>query len=849
MKKILIALLALLWLIPLAQAVPAYPGTYKYKQPDGTVIVLQNHGDEYFNWITDASGRTVEKGTDGFYRPVDPAVSARRAQTARAQARARRAAALSFAAPRATNVGNQKILCILAEFQPEMASDGTTVLFDGKYVLEDPQAHFSQMLNGGPNGERYNYNGAIGSVRDYYLDNSGGQYSPQFDVYGPVTLEHSSSYYDNNGVQKAILEAYELLKDQIDINQYDGDNNGQVDMVLFYYPGHNQAEQAPEWTIWPHQSTGNFGNMGDKRFVRYFCTSELRGKEGTEAAAIGTTCHEFAHSLGLPDFYDTDYADNGENGITTGIFDLMASGNYNDKGRRPPYLSALERQMLGWMEAPETIGTTGSYTLQGVQKNQAYRIDGRTSGEYFILECRDGNGWDSYLKTIGATGLAVYHIDQTENVVPGSGQTAAYLWDRTNAINAYGGHPCYYLVPSVNEPTNNADYLFPGRQQVSSVALTDWSGESAGLLLKNIAFSDDKVTFGTNLSTSRTIYGRVTGIDGTPIQGAKVVLSKSTYAFSAPEILSTDQVCETDVNGDYLFTLDDDASEFQVISVRKDGFVSQACNLLISGIFSEQNFVMLLLGQEPPATLKKYEGHTGTLYSIGIGGPLQLATAMRYTAEELAGMGAIGATICNVSFLLGAENGESVHVIVDIGGQRTVFNVVSGYTPNAYTTVDISSANLTIPAEKDVYIGVGIVRTEENSTDTNPFRMYSMPADNGGFYYLSNFVGGNGAWRPGSEIFSEPPLSVVVSASLAMVSEIDFAKQGVSYIKLVDGVPQAMPASGKTVYAISWTLDGTAVNGNPPAVETLSAGAHTYMARLEFYDGTAERVYFDVTKE
>lgn len=842
MKRILIALLALLWMIPLAQAVPAYPGTYKYKQPDGSVIVLQNHGDEYYNWITDASGRIVEKGADGFYHPVDPAVSARRVRAARAQARARRAAAMSFAAPRTTTVEDQKILCILAEFRPEVDSEGNE-LFNGKYVQTDPYQHFWDMLNK-PN---YDENGAIGSVRDYYLDNSGGRYSPQFDVYGPVTLEHSSSYYDNNGVHKAILEAYELLKDQIDINQYDGDNNGQVDMVLFYYPGHNQAEQAPEWTIWPHQSTGNFGNMGDKRFVRYFCTSELRGKEGTEAAAIGTTCHEFAHSLGLPDFYDTDYADNGENGITTGIFDLMASGNYNDRGRRPPYLSALERQMLGWMEAPQTIGATGSYTLQGVQKNQAYRIDGRTPGEYFILECRDGNGWDGYLKTIGATGLAIYHIDQTENVVPGSGQTAAYLWDRTNAINAYGGHPCYYLVPSVNEPTNNADYLFPGRQQVISVALTDWSGESTGLLLNNIAFSNDKVSFGTNLSTNRTVYGRLTDLDGNPVQGATVVLSKSTYAYSAPEILSTDQVCVTDANGDYMFTLDDDASEFQVISVRKDGFVSQACNLLISGIFSEQNFVMLLLGQEPPATLTKYEGNTGTLQRIGIGGPLQLAAAMRYTAEELAGMGAIGATISDVSFLLGAENGESVHVIVDIGGQRTVFNVESGYAPNAYTTINISSANLTIPADKDVYIGVGIVRTEENSTGTYPFRMYRMPADNDGFYYLTNFVEGNGAWKHGSELFTTP-MSVVVSASLAMISEIDFAKQGISYIKLVDGVPQAVPAAGKTVYSISWTLDGAAVDG-PPAVESLSTGAHTYMARLEFYDGTAERVYFDVTKE
>lgn len=840
MKKIAVSLLTMFVAAQAALAAPAYPGTYRYKQPDGSVIVLQNHGDEFYNWITDASGRTVEKGADGFYRPVDPAVSARRAQTARAQARARRAAALSFAAPRATNVENQKILCILAEFQPEMDSEGNE-LFSGKYVLAEPYQHFWDMLNK-PN---YDYNGAIGSVRDYYLANSGGKYSPQFDVYGPVTLEHSSSYYDNNGVHKAILEAYELLKDQIDINQYDGDNNGQVDMVLFYYPGHNQAEQAPEWTIWPHQATANFGKMGDKQFVRYFCTSELRGKEGTEAAAIGTTCHEFAHSLGLPDFYDTDYATNGENGFTTGVFDLMASGNYNDRGRKPPYLSALERQMLGWMdEAPQTIGTTGSYTLQGVQNNQAYRIDGRTSGEYFILECRDGNGWDGYLKTLGATGLAIYHIDQTENVVPGSGQTAAYLWERTNAINAYGGHPCYYLVPSVDEPKNNADYLFPGRQQVTSVALTDWSGESAGLLLKNIAFSDDKVTFGTNLSTSRTIYSRVTDIDGNPVQGATVVLSKSTYAFSAPEILSTDQVCETDDSGDYMFTLDDEASEFQVISVRKGGFVSQACNLLISGIFSEQNFVMLAQGQDYPASLKKYS--ETTLVSAGLGSP-DIAAGIKYTAAELAELGAVGATITDVTFLLGANQGETVYVIVDIGGNRSLLRVASGYVASTYVTVDISSQNLVIPAGVDVYIGVGLegIPASENYY---PFRFYRIDAANGGNYRLSNFLNSSSRWE--QVTFKSGSIAAfVVSANIARVAPIDFASYGVSYIKLVDGVPQVVPAAGKTVHSITWTLDGTAVNGNPPAVETLSAGAHTYMARLEFYDGTAERVYFDVTKE
>ena len=73
MKKILTLLLLLLGVSAVALAVPAYPGKYKYTQPDGSVLVLQNHGDEYFHWTTDESGRVVEMDADGFYRPVAPA--------------------------------------------------------------------------------------------------------------------------------------------------------------------------------------------------------------------------------------------------------------------------------------------------------------------------------------------------------------------------------------------------------------------------------------------------------------------------------------------------------------------------------------------------------------------------------------------------------------------------------------------------------------------------------------------------------------------------------------------------------------------------------------------------------
>ena len=119
-------------------------------------------------------------------------------------------------------------------------------------------------------------------------------------------------------------------------------------------------------------------------------------------------------------------------------------------------------------------------------------------------------------------------------------------------------------------------------------------------------------------------------------------------------------------------------------------------------------------------------------------------------------------------------------------------------------------------------------------------------ANNGAYFWSGDFLTST---QRGTVTFSGRIYDFVISAILAREAEIDFASYDVSYAKLVDGVPQVVPAAGKTVHAVTWYVDGTAVGSNPPAVETLSTGAHTFMARLEYYDGTAERVYYDVTKE
>ena len=65
-KHILFALLALLAGFQLLNAIPAYPGKIEYVQPDGTKIVLRQHGDEFAHWTTEISPYDLTKGRISF---------------------------------------------------------------------------------------------------------------------------------------------------------------------------------------------------------------------------------------------------------------------------------------------------------------------------------------------------------------------------------------------------------------------------------------------------------------------------------------------------------------------------------------------------------------------------------------------------------------------------------------------------------------------------------------------------------------------------------------------------------------------------------------------------------------
>ena len=67
---------------------------------------------------------------------------------------------------------------------------------DITFLEENNQQAFDSLAN----SDNYTYNGATGSCKSYFKAQSNGQYEPEFDVIGPITLPKTSEYYAANDV-------------------------------------------------------------------------------------------------------------------------------------------------------------------------------------------------------------------------------------------------------------------------------------------------------------------------------------------------------------------------------------------------------------------------------------------------------------------------------------------------------------------------------------------------------------------------------------------------------------------------------------------------------------------------
>lgn len=323
---------------------------------------------------------------------------------------------------------------------------------DQKFKEEDPMALWEKVFNQ-PDFVEGDY---VGSVHDYFRDQSYGQLLLQFDlIYMEMDerAKYRSGYIgnvaDDSGAGLLLTELLDKTKEAVgDWSVYDWDDDGYVDQVIILFAGKGQNDGGGSNSIWSNQ--WRLSEQSQDPFNRewgypyevaegllvdsYGVFPELTGK-GTYGT-FGTICHEYGHCLSLPDFYY------GGSTQVVGAWDIMDCGNYSMGGFCPPGYSAHERMYLGWLDVTELtdpVSVSGMDAVNGEQP-QAYLIrnDGYDN-EYYVIENRQQTGWD---KSLPGSGLLVFHIDYDEEVwkvgVPNSSSYKRYTIIPANNSSGVG---------------------------------------------------------------------------------------------------------------------------------------------------------------------------------------------------------------------------------------------------------------------------------------------------------------------------------------------------------------------------------------------------------------------------
>lgn len=499
MKLRSIFIVALLAVACAMQAVPAKRGAAKIQQPDGSYVTIRLHGDEWHHYETTDDGYSIVKDSRGYYvyaHLQDGQLAP--SELVAHDAANRTTQELTFLSgiekhlmPEMSAVNSHMKKAVQARQAETLASPNKVIQYDnfkGLVILaefndkEFSRADYPTIINDMINKEGYTgYDNEqlTGSVRDYFSDNSDGKFKPKFDVVGPYTIDFSQ--YDAEGTENAnalVTAAVNAADADVDFKDYDLDNNGFVDLVYVIFAGEGSNISGNDKRLfWPHRSviynptTYSYIWKDGKKVYDYAASVEMTTSWRTyrpqqQLDGIGTICHEFSHVLGLPDFYDTNYAENGQS-CHPGDWSLMASGSYLNDSRTPCGYSLYERYAVGFMDEPQKIEAEGSYTLNPLPTTfEGYRIDSPFSKEFYLLENRQKNlfKWDAYLP---GSGMLVFRVDKSNNSV----------WDmNNNTVNAKASRNYYELLRAGGNNTDSEGYPnsldsdpFPGSANVTSL--------------------------------------------------------------------------------------------------------------------------------------------------------------------------------------------------------------------------------------------------------------------------------------------------------------------------------------------------------------------------------------------
>ena len=431
------------------------------RQADGSVITVILRGDEHINWYTTLDGVLLVQGADNNYYigKVEKSGNLIATQQLAHEALTRSQAERNLIAkqdkekffayvnkiaeesenaynnspltrgpildsgyggvPYFPHTGSPKALVILAEFQ-----DTTFTIQDTKKVFTNylmNEDHFSDTRY----GQNQNYKG----VRGYFKDCSYGQFTPIFDVVGPIKLPKKHAIYGagNDRMDLLLADACAAVDDLVDFAKYDANNDGIVDLVYIIYAGHSANYRNNKVSnIWPKSGTVTISDTFDGKSIRrYGVSNELNGSDKTsknnkKINGIGLFCHEFSHTLGLPDIYAyrTPAEDQDDQGME--YWDIMDGGTGVRGGRVPASYLAWEREVMGWMNIDELKKDSSIENLKSIDNGgKAYKIvNPNNSNEYIVLQSMQKGAWNQgWGDGTYGKGLLAYRVSYPFNKV------------------------------------------------------------------------------------------------------------------------------------------------------------------------------------------------------------------------------------------------------------------------------------------------------------------------------------------------------------------------------------------------------------------------------------------------
>lgn len=450
MKKILLSITFALMGIVSGFAAKAYSGIVTVTQSDGTELNVRIYGDEHFNWLTTEDGVLLVQEGNNYYIAETTSYGTLKATSYIAHNANKRVPAeikaikkqdlsrfRSYAIKKASpakamgtgnsgvkyfpHSGSPKALVILVEFSgtPFQSGEKAKNVFEHflKGKTEDALPDGYEAYTGSYAKANLRNNG---SVSDYFYVMSKGTYTPQFDVVGPYKLNHPSLYYgqgDKDNTQALVSDACKAADGDVDFSRYDADGDGMVDLVYIIYAGYPASMSGNPNDIWPKSGTGDFGTYDGKKVSRFGIHAELNfgrelnQKNGFLLSGIGLFCHEFSHTLGLPDLYPTVDVSKVDN-QNPEMWDLMDGGEYTyNGGYCPTPYSPWEMDAMGWATPVELSDEKQTVTLKSYGKERvAYKIKGENN-EYLLLQNIQIGGWWKGVALVYKTGMLVWRID------------------------------------------------------------------------------------------------------------------------------------------------------------------------------------------------------------------------------------------------------------------------------------------------------------------------------------------------------------------------------------------------------------------------------------------------------